>query len=63
MRKVRRVLEQMSSYVFYVRRFSSSRMLKEELQKSGKNDKEIYELKEAIKEKAANNVGRKNWPS
>jgi hypothetical protein len=38
-------------------------MLKEELQKSGKSDNEIYELTEAIKEKAANNVGHKHWPS
>jgi hypothetical protein len=38
-------------------------MLKEDLRKSGKKDTEIYELVEAIKEKAANNVGHKrNWP-
>lgn len=37
-------------------------MLKEELQKAGKSDKEIFELTEAIKERAAKNMDKRNWP-
>lgn len=37
-------------------------MLREELQKAGKKDAEIDELLEAIKERAAKNMDKRNWP-
>jgi hypothetical protein len=37
-------------------------MLKEELQKASKSDEEVHELIEAIKERAAKNMDKRNWP-